>query len=136
MAIWVVVDHSVVNTILDEKNDLPGALHGAEHALIAMTPFFVLCDRWDLGGLSTALDLQTGAATIYVYDGYEGGVGLAERAYDLFPDICRIATEMVHTCRCNTGCPACIHSPKCGNDNQPLDKPGTIKLLMSLNGDH
>ncbi|MFH0968196.1 MAG: DEAD/DEAH box helicase [Methanobacteriota archaeon] len=135
IAIWVVFDPSVINKVTEEQMDLPGALHGAEHALIAMTPFFVLCDRWDLGGLSTAIDHQTGGATIYVYDGYEGGVGLAERAYDLFPDICRIASEMVQTCRCNTGCPACIHSPKCGNDNQPLDKPGTITLLKNLIGD-
>ena len=132
MALWMLFESETISRISDANVDLPGALHGAEHALIAMTPFFVLCDRWDLGGLSTALDHQTGAATIYIYDGYEGGVGLAERAYDLFPDICRIAAEMVETCRCKTGCPACIHSPKCGNDNQPLDKAGTILLLNSM----
>lgn len=136
MAVWLVLNQGITAEISDKFADLPGALHGAEHALIAMTPFFVLCDRWDLGGLSTALDHQTGAATIYIYDGFEGGIGLAERAYDLFADISRIAAEMVETCRCKTGCPACIYSPKCGNDNQPLDKAGTILLLNVLNKKH
>jgi DEAD/DEAH box helicase domain-containing protein len=131
-AIWIVFSHEIANLVTEAHYDLPGALHGAEHTLIAMTPFFVLCDRWDLGGLSTAMDHQTGGATIYIYDGYEGGVGLAERAYDLFPDICRIGAALVRNCRCAVGCPACIHSPKCGNDNQPLDKPGTMTLLKNL----
>lgn len=129
---WIVLDPGVQDAIMKTGADLAGTLHGAEHALIAMTPFFVLCDRWDLGGLSTVLDHQTGGATIFIYDGYEGGVGLAERAYDLFSDIVRIAGEMVDTCRCTEGCPACIHSPKCGNDNQPLDKAGTILLLTMI----
>jgi DEAD/DEAH box helicase domain-containing protein len=132
MAVWMVLDFVTMEGISQRGADLPGSLHGAEHALIAMTPFFVLCDRWDLGGLSTALDHQTGSATIFMYDGYEGGVGLAERAYDLFPDISRIASDLVQTCRCTYGCPGCIHSPKCGNDNQPLDKAGTILLLNAL----
>jgi DEAD/DEAH box helicase domain-containing protein len=132
MGLWMVFSQSALCSVTNEKSDLPGSLHGAEHALIAMTPFYVLCDRWDLGGLSTAIDNQTGGPTIYVYDGYEGGVGLAERAYDIFEEICRIATELVTSCRCVSGCPACIHSPKCGNDNQPLDKPGTAILLKKL----
>jgi len=131
VALWVVFDQSAVSKVTGEQCDLPGALHGAEHALIAMTPFFVLCDRWDLGGLSTAIDHQTGSATIFIYDGYEGGVGLAERAYELFAEICRISAGLVNSCRCSGGCPACIHSPKCGNDNQPLDKAGT-RILLNL----
>ena len=133
-ALWIVFDPGTITQVTDASYDLPGALHGAEHALIAMTPFFVLCDRWDLGGLSTAVDSQTGMATIYIYDGYEGGVGLAERAYELFEEISRIAAKLVDGCRCTTGCPACIHSPKCGNDNQPLDKSGTVTLLKILAG--
>ncbi len=132
-ALWVVFHQDAMRKVNEAGNDIPGALHGAEHALIAMTPFFVLCDRWDLGGLSTAFDHQTGGATIYVYDGYEGGVGLAERAYELFTDICRISAERTSNCPCSDGCPACIHSPKCGNDNQPLDKGGTALLLHILN---
>jgi DEAD/DEAH box helicase domain-containing protein len=132
MAVWIVCGPEIIDDLAKENLDLPGSLHGAEHALIAMTPFFVLCDRWDLGGLSTALDPQTGSATIYMYDGYEGGVGLAERAFGLFGDICHIASDLVRDCRCAAGCPACIHSPKCGNDNQPLDKAGTALILRSL----
>lgn len=132
--LWVVFTPDAVRQVTSASYDLPGSLHGAEHALIAMTPFFVLCDRWDLGGLSTALDHQTGGATIYIYDGYEGGVGLAERAYDIFGDISRISAERTGACPCNDGCPACIHSPKCGNDNQPLDKTGTAILLHQLSG--
>ena len=134
MGIWIVCDPDLTDAVARERLDLPGALHGVEHALIAMTPFFVLCDRWDLGGLSTAIDYQTGSATIYIYDGYEGGVGLAERAYDLFEDICQIAANLVSDCKCASGCPVCIHSPKCGNDNQPLDKPGTALILKKLSG--
>jgi len=133
-ALWMVIDQEIIAKISNETCDIPGTLHGAEHALIAMTPFFVLCDRWDLGGLSTAIDHQTKSATIYIYDGYEGGVGLAERAYELFGEISRIAANLVAECRCELGCPACIHSPKCGNDNQPLDKAGTIMLLKKLAG--
>ncbi|HWQ66395.1 MAG TPA: DEAD/DEAH box helicase [Methanospirillum sp.] len=132
VALWTTITADQIGAIAALGSDIPGTLHGAEHALIAMTPFYVLCDRWDLGGLSTAFDHQTGTATIFIYDGYEGGVGLAERAYDLFPDICRIAADLVEKCRCTEGCPACIHSPKCGNDNQPLDKKGTIRILRAL----
>lgn len=134
MGTWIVCDRDVTSALTREKRDLPGTMHGVEHALIAMTPFFVLCDRWDLGGLSTAIDNQTGSATIYMYDGYEGGVGLSERAYELFENICHIAYNLVNECRCATGCPACIHSPKCGNDNQPLDKAGAAQLLRVLGG--
>ncbi|WP_409199269.1 DEAD/DEAH box helicase [Methanospirillum lacunae] len=133
-ALWMVFDQDTITKISDNSCDITGTLHGAEHALIAMTPFFVLCDRWDLGGLSTAIDHQTGSATIYIYDGYEGGVGLAERAFELFLDISRIAATLVTECKCASGCPACIHSPKCGNDNQPLDKAGTSMLLKKLAG--
>ncbi|MDD1729057.1 MAG: DEAD/DEAH box helicase [Methanospirillum sp.] len=133
-ALWMVIDPGIITQITAGSFDIPGSLHGAEHALIAMTPFFVLCDRWDLGGLSAAIDNQTGSATIYIYDGYEGGVGLAERGYAMFSDIAKMAATLVEGCRCTTGCPACIHSPKCGNDNQPLDKSGTIILLKKLAG--
>ena len=107
-----------------------GSLHGAEHALIAMMPYHVLCDRWDLGGLSSASSAEVrGKPVIFVYDGYEGGIGLAERAYHIYEELCESAEKMVRECRCKDGCPACIYSPKCGNDNQPLDKKGCIALL-------
>ena len=112
--------------------DIPGALHGAEHALIAAMPIHVLCDRSDIGGVSTPFHPDVGDAAIFIYDCVPGGVGLAEKAAAIFPDIIRLAREMVAGCSCETGCPACIHSPKCGNNNQPLSKTGTIALLSCL----
>jgi len=109
-----------------------GSLHGVEHALIAAMPHYVLCDRSDIGGVSTPFHSDTAAPTIFIYDGVEGGIGLAEKATDLFPDILSFAREIVTGCPCKNGCPSCIHSPKCGNNNQPLDKAGTILLLEHL----
>jgi len=113
--------------------DLAGSLHGAEHALIAMMPYHVLCDRWDLGGLSSACSAQAlGRPVIFIYDGFEGGIGLSERAFHMYEELCQSAERMVRECRCTAGCPACIYSPKCGNDNQPLDKRGCIALLAEM----
>ena len=119
--------------VLTADNDVGGSLHGAEHALIAMMPYHVLCDRWDLGGLSSACSAEvSGKPIIFIYDGYEGGIGLAERAYHIYEDLCQSTEKMVRECRCKDGCPACIYSPKCGNDNQPLDKKGCIALLKHI----
>jgi len=112
--------------------DPDGGLHGTEHALIAMMPFRVLCDRWDLGGLSVPSHPATGGPAVFVYDGYEGGIGLAEKAYSIFEDLIRHTAALVRECPCDEGCPACIFSPKCGNDNQPLDKKGTVLILEAL----
>ena len=112
--------------------DVAGSLHGAEHALIAAMPVHVLCDRSDIGGVSTPFHPDIGDAAIFIYDGVPGGVGLAEKAAEVFPDILRLARDMVSRCSCESGCPSCIHSPKCGNNNQPLSKTGTIALLSSL----
>ncbi len=95
-------------------------------------PHFVLCDRSDIGGVSTPFHNDTAAPTIFIYDGIAGGIGLAEKATDLFPDILSFAREIVTGCPSKNGCPSCIHSPKCGNNNQPLDKGGTIVLLEHL----
>ncbi|HJK40634.1 MAG TPA: DEAD/DEAH box helicase [Methanocorpusculum sp.] len=113
-------------------SEIAGSLHGTEHALIAATPVHVLCDRSDIGGVSTPFHPDVGDAAIFIYDGVPGGVGLAEKAASVFPEILRLAWEMVSSCSCDSGCPACIHSPKCGNNNQPLSKSGTISLLSSL----
>lgn len=117
----------------DLKNELfAGGLHGAEHAVIGVMPFHVMCDRWDIGGVSTIQHPDTGRPTVFVYDGFEGGIGLTERAYGLLGDIVGMAYELVRDCKCDEGCPACIYSPKCGNDNRPLDKKGTVLLLEWL----
>lgn len=127
-ACWIVPD------CCDEipPADLAGALHGAEHALIAAMPVHVLCDRSDIGGVSTPFHPDVGDAAIFIYDGVPGGVGLAEKAAEVFLDILRLARDMVSRCSCESGCPACIHSPKCGNNNQPLSKTGTVTLLSCL----
>ena len=120
-------------SLVSKDRDLAGSLHGAEHSLIAMMPYHVLCDRWDLGGLSSASFPESdGKPVIFIYDGYEGGIGLSERAYKIYEDLCRSTEKMVRECRCSNGCPACIQSPKCGSDNQPLDKEGCIEVLGSI----
>jgi len=94
----------------------------------------VLCDRWDIGGVSMPVHAETGGPVVFVYDGYEGGIGLSENAYRLFNEIAGNTLLLVEECPCETGCPSCVFSPKCGNDNQPLDKKATIRVLQSLCG--
>jgi DEAD/DEAH box helicase domain-containing protein len=131
-AFWVVPQPETGVNIAHAELDYAGGLHGAEHALIAMMPLHVMCDRWDIGGLSCPAYGETGEPVIFVYDAYEGGVGLAEKAYELFPELATSSRNLVRDCRCEDGCPSCIHSPKCGNDNQPLDKIATLRVLDAL----
>jgi DEAD/DEAH box helicase domain-containing protein len=131
-ALWVTLPDTAVERLLKDGMDIAGGLHGAEHELIAMMPVRVLCDRRDIGGFSTPWHPDTAAATILIYDGYEGGIGLAEKAYSFFPSLAGIARDVVRDCPCTSGCPSCIHSPKCGNDNRPLDKAGTERILTLL----
>jgi len=97
-----------------------------------MMPLHVMCDRWDIGGLSSTVFGENGEPVVFVYDGYEGGIGLAEKAYEILPEIFSSAHELVRDCRCEEGCPSCIYSPKCGNDNQPLDKVAAMIILKDL----
>jgi DEAD/DEAH box helicase domain-containing protein len=112
--------------------DLPGAAHAAEHCAIAMLPLVATSDRWDIGGVSTALHPDTGLPTILVYDGYPGGAGFAERAFDAFGTWLRATLATLESCRCEHGCPACVQSPKCGNGNEPLDKAGATALVRAV----
>jgi DEAD/DEAH box helicase domain-containing protein len=105
-----------------------GSLHALEHASIALFPLFALCDRWDLGGVSTPFHPDAGMAAVFIYDGVPGGVGLARLAYDVYPELIRKVAEHLEACTCEIGCPSCIHSPKCGSRNQPLDKGGALAL--------
>ncbi|MCK9579458.1 MAG: DEAD/DEAH box helicase [Methanoregula sp.] len=131
-AFWFVPPPHVEQSVNAVGLDLAGGLHGAEHAVIALMPLHVMCDRWDIGGLSSPAFGEIGEPAIFVYDAFEGGIGLAEKAYDLLPALLASAHELVRDCRCEEGCPSCIHSPKCGNDNQPLDKEATVLILGEL----
>ncbi len=109
---------------------VPGTLHAAEHCAIGMLPLFTICDRWDVGGVSTAAHTQTGEATVVIYDGYPGGAGVAELGYKAGANHLRATLAALRRCRCAKGCPSCVQSPKCGNGNEPLDKIGAIELLQ------
>jgi DEAD/DEAH box helicase domain-containing protein len=133
-ALWFSPTPGTEDRIRSEGHDFEGGLHGTEHAFIAMMPMYVLCDRWDIGGVSMPVHAESGGPVVFVYDGYEGGIGLSEKAYHLFNEIVRNTLLLVEECPCETGCPSCIFSPKCGNDNQPLDKKATVRVLESLCG--
>ncbi|MEW6516383.1 MAG: DEAD/DEAH box helicase [candidate division FCPU426 bacterium] len=111
--------------------DFAGGLHAAEHLLIASLPVHVLCDRWDLGGLSTLAHPQVTQPCLFIYDGFPGGVGLAAKGREVLAEWLGTAHEMISRCECEEGCPACIHSPKCGSRNQPLDKQACQMLLAA-----
>lgn len=128
-AVWWTVDPDVLAAAGVAAADVPGALHAAEHAAIGMLPLVATSDRWDVGGVSTALHPDTGLPTVMVFDGYPGGAGFAERAFDAFEEWVGATRDAVLGCGCATGCPACVQSPKCGNGNEPLDKAGAVVVL-------
>jgi DEAD/DEAH box helicase domain-containing protein len=129
VAVWFTVSPRALEAAGVEPPDFPGALHAAEHAGIGLLPLIATCDRWDIGGLSTANHMDTDAPTVFVYDGHPGGAGFAERAYEAAADWLRATREAIESCGCESGCPSCIQSPKCGNGNNPLHKPGAVRVL-------
>lgn len=130
--LWFTIPKQVKDTLEDmfsEEEVFAGGLHGAEHALIGLFPLHTMCDRFDIGGLSTNYHEDTQEATIFIYDGYEGGIGICEKAVDVFVDLLKSTVDLLENCGCKSGCPACIYSPKCGNDNKPLHKNATKYIL-------
>ncbi len=123
---WTIPNECLVSLA---GNDLGGAAHAAEHAAIGLLPLFATCDRWDVGGLSTELHPATGQLTVFVYDGHAGGAGFAERGFAVAADWLTATRNAIGTCPCETGCPSCVQSPKCGNGNSPLSKVGAVGLL-------
>jgi len=131
-AVWWTIPSAVLAAAGLATRDLPGAAHAAEHAAIGLLPLFATCDRWDIGGVSTALHPDTGELTVFVYDGHPGGAGFAERGFRAAQAWLRATREAIDGCRCAEGCPSCVQSPKCGNNNAPLDKAVAVDLLDLL----
>jgi DEAD/DEAH box helicase domain-containing protein len=131
-ALWWLLPTSLLARARITPAVLPGAIHAAEHAAIGLLPLVATCDRWDVGGLSTPFHPDTGAATIFIYDGYPGGAGIAERGHRSGRRLLEATFETVRRCPCARGCPSCVHSPKCGNGNEPLDKQGAVALLAAM----
>ena len=135
-SLWMILPDWLQRNLADrdKKIHFMGGLHAAEHGTIAMMPLHVVCDRWDLGGISTPAHPQVPQPVIFIYDGYPGGVGLSERAYETMEDLLTTTFEMIRDCECEEGCPSCVQSPKCGSGNHPLDKKGALLILGHILG--
>ncbi len=131
-AVWWTVSDAVRRRLAGAGVDLGGAAHAAEHASIGLLPLFATCDRWDIGGVSADLHPATGRLTVFVYDGYDGGAGFAERGFQAARDWLSATRQAISACDCEAGCPSCVQSPKCGNGNHPLSKQGAVILLDAL----
>ncbi|GAB2901930.1 DEAD/DEAH box helicase [Neomicrococcus lactis] len=131
-AVWFTIPETSLAAAGISIDEVPGALHAAEHAMIGLLPLVASSDRWDIGGVSTALHIDTEAPTIFVYDGHPGGAGFVERGYERAFEWITATRDAVSACECESGCPSCVQSPKCGNKNNPLSKAGAIALLTAL----
>jgi DEAD/DEAH box helicase domain-containing protein len=128
-AVWYTLDEQLCTAAGLDRMNLPGALHAAEHAAIGLLPLFATCDRWDIGGVSTALHADTGRPTVFVYDGHPGGAGFAQHGHAVLTEWLTATRAAIAACECTAGCPSCVQSPKCGNGNNPLDKNGAVAVL-------
>jgi DEAD/DEAH box helicase domain-containing protein len=135
VGMWLEIPDAVKNSVYAAGGHFMGGIHALEHVLISMFPLFALADRYDIGGISHPAHPQVGRAAIFIYDGYPGGVGLSARAYEILEELVRRALSLTAACPCEDGCPSCIHSPKCGSGNKPLDKEATLKIAALLLGE-
>jgi DEAD/DEAH box helicase domain-containing protein len=133
-ALWYVLPERLSGVLPPDV--LLGALHATEHGQIAVLPLIAMCDRWDIGGLSTNVHFQTGRSTIFISDGHPGGVGITLRGYEQFERLLGDAERLIAECPCEAGCPSCVQSPKCGNLNEPLHKAGALELMRQMRGEH
>ena len=130
----ITIPEDVVRLAVDAEYHFRGGIHGVEHAMLALAPLFALCDRNDMGGYSTVSHNQVGGPAVFLYDGHPGGIGLSSRLFAVFGDLIDRTLKLVAGCSCDTGCPSCIHSPKCGHGNIPLDKDAAVLTLEIMSG--
>ncbi len=132
VALWFDIPPRAIARIAEKGQDFAGGLHATEHAAIGILPLFALCDRNDIGGVSTPMHPDTGKAEVFIYDAYPGGIGIAEKGYDMIEDLWQATLRVIAECPCEDGCPSCVQSPKCGNNNKPLDKSAARVILQEL----
>jgi len=132
IALWFDLPARVIPKLVEAELDLAGGLHATEHATIGILPLFALCDRNDIGGVSTPLHPDTGKAQVFIYDAYPGGIGIAEKGFAIIKELWQATLKTISECPCEEGCPCCIQSPKCGNNNKPLDKKAAQLVLEAL----
>ena len=131
-SLWLEIPEEFIIHLKEKNYDPHGSIHATEHSIIGIFPVEITCDRWDIGGYSFPFHKQTEKPTIFIYDGYPGGVGISKKGFERIWKILLLARECVEKCKCENGCPSCIQSPKCGNNNRPLDKKGCIELLKII----
>ena len=131
-ALWFDLPQRAMDKIAEISLDFNGGLHACEHAAIGILPLFALCDRNDIGGVSTPFHPDTGKAQVFIYDAHPGGIGITEKGFEMISELWQATLKTVEECPCTDGCPSCVQSPKCGNNNQPLDKEAAIILLEAL----
>ncbi len=134
VGLWVEIEDVIKDMVKDEDLHFMGGIHAIEHATISLFPLFALCDRNDIGGISYTFHPQVEKAAVFIYDGYPGGVGLAQRGFEIILELLGKTLDLVRTCPCEQGCPACIYSPRCGSGNKPLDKEAARLILEALTG--
>ncbi|WGI18027.1 DEAD/DEAH box helicase [Methanonatronarchaeum sp. AMET-Sl] len=130
--LWIEIPNQTIQKNEEQGYSPEGSLHAVEHAMIAMTPYHAMCDRWDIGGVSSLKHQDTDKPTIFMYDAYQGGIGITKKCYQIINKLIQTTNELINDCNCKEGCPSCIYSPKCGNNNNPLDKNGAKHILKNL----